>query len=149
TKTLLAPAQGNMLSLPEGNWLMGYGNLPNFTEYNAAGEVLLDGTLGPNVQDFRTYLSPWSGSPSSAPAIVAKRSGSSTVVLTSWNGATEVASWQVLAGASPTALTPLATVPRSGFQTQATVTTTAPYLQTRALDASGNVLGSSATYRVP
>ena len=63
TKTLLAPAQGNLLSLPEGNWLMGYGNLPNFTEYNAAGEVLLDGTLGPNVQDFRTYLSPWSGHP--------------------------------------------------------------------------------------
>ncbi len=149
TKTLLAPAQGNMLSLPAGNWLMGYGNLPNFTEYNAAGEVLLDGTLGPNVQDFRTYLSPWSGHPSSPPAIVAKRSGSSTVVLTSWNGATEVASWQVFGGASPTALTPLVTVPKGGFQTQVTVTTSAPYIQTRALDASGNVLGSSAAYRVP
>ncbi len=149
TKTLLAPAQGNLLSLPGGNWLMGYGNLPNFTEYNAAGEVLLDGTLGPNVQDFRTYLSPWSGHPTSPPAIVAKRSGSSTVVLTSWNGATEVASWQILAGASPSSLTPLETVPRSGFQTEATIASAAPYVQTRALGASGNVLGGSAAYRVP
>ena len=46
TKTLLAPAQGNRSSLPGGDWLMGYGNLPNFTEYNAAGHVLLDGDVG-------------------------------------------------------------------------------------------------------
>jgi hypothetical protein len=149
TKTLLAPAQGNLLSLPEGNWLMGYGNLPNFTEYNSGGEVLLDGTLGPNVQDFRTYLSPWSGHPTSPPAVVAKRNGSSVTVLTSWNGATEVASWEVLAGASPSSLATLATVPRSGFQTQATVTTSAAYVETRALGANGSVLGSSAPYRIP
>ncbi|MGA9875729.1 MAG: arylsulfotransferase family protein [Solirubrobacteraceae bacterium] len=149
TKTLLAPAQGNTLKLPEGNWLMGYGNLPNFTEYNAAGEVLLDGTLGPNVQDFRTYLSPWSGHPTSPPAITANRNGSSVTVLTSWNGATEVASWQVLAGTSPSSLTALTTVPRSGFQTLATVTTSAAYVETRALDANGNVLGSSTPLRLP
>ena len=36
---------------------MGYGGLPNFTEYDAApARVLLDATLGHNVQDFRTYL---------------------------------------------------------------------------------------------
>jgi len=149
TKTLLAPAQGNTLKLPEGNWLMGYGNLPNFTEYDAAGDVLLDGTLGPNVQDFRTYLSPWSGHPSSPPAITAKRNGSSVTVLTSWNGATEVASWQVLAGASPSSLTALRTVPRSGFQTLATVTTSAAYIETRALDSNGNMLGSSTPLRLP
>jgi hypothetical protein len=149
TKTLLAPAQGSLLSLPAGNWLMGYGNLPNFTEYSPSGEVLLDGALGPNVQDFRTYLSPWSGHPTSPPALIAKRDGASVTLLTSWNGATEVASWQVLAGASPISLTALTTVPRSGFQTQATVTTSAAYVETRALDANGNVLGSSAAVRLP
>jgi hypothetical protein len=149
SRTLLAPAQGNMLSLPEGDWLMGYGNLPNFTEYSPSGRVLLDGTLGHNVQDFRTYLSPWSGQPSTPPAIVAKRSGASVTVQTSWNGATGVASWQLLAGASPSSLTPLTTVPRSGFQTTATATTSASYVESRALDASGDVLGSSAPTRVP
>jgi Arylsulfotransferase (ASST) len=149
TKTLLAPAQGNLLKLPAGNWLMGYGNLPNFTEYDAAGGVLLDGELGPNVQDFRTYLSPWSGHPTTSPAIVAKRNGSSITVLTSWNGATEVASWQLLTGTSPSSLTPLVTVPRSGFQTQASVSSSAAYVETRALDANGNVLGSSTSLRLP
>ncbi len=149
SKTLLAPAQGNLLSLPEGNWLMGYGNLPNFTEYNAAGEVLLDGELGHNVQDFRTYLAPWSGHPTTLPAIVAKRDGASITALTSWNGATEVASWQLLAGASPSSLTALLTVPKSGFQTSVTLTSGATYLESRALNASGTVLGSSAVYRVP
>ena len=61
--TLLASSQGNTLSLPGGDWLLGYGGLPNFTEFDASGHVLLDGTLGKNVQDFRTYLSRWSAQP--------------------------------------------------------------------------------------
>jgi hypothetical protein len=70
--TLLASSQGDLLSLPGGNWLMGYGGLPNFTEYDASGQVLLDATLGKSVQDFRTYLAPWSGQPTTAPAIAAQ-----------------------------------------------------------------------------
>ncbi|HEX3693417.1 MAG TPA: arylsulfotransferase family protein, partial [Solirubrobacteraceae bacterium] len=60
TKTLSAAAQGNIEGLPGGDWLIGYGDLPNFTEYSASGAVLLDGTLGKGVQNFRTYLAPWS-----------------------------------------------------------------------------------------
>jgi hypothetical protein len=132
THTLSAAAQGNTLALPEGDWLMGYGNLPNFTEYSSSGTVLLDGTLGKGVQSFRTYLSPWSGHPTSLPAIAATRTGSTVTAHTSWNGATEVASWQLLAGESPSVLVPLATVPRSGFETSATLTTTAAYVESRA-----------------
>jgi hypothetical protein len=149
TKALLAEAQGNTLALPGDDWLMGYGNLPNFTEYDSAGKVLLEGTLGHNVQDFRTYLSQWSGQPETPPAIVAKRNGApeghttSVTVSTSWNGATNVTSWQIFAGSSLSALVPLETVPKSGFQTTATVTTSAHYIEARALDANGNVLGTS------
>jgi hypothetical protein len=154
THKLLAVAQGNMLGLPGGNWLMGYGNDPNFTEYNSSGEVLLDGTLGKGVQNFRSYLSPWSGRPTAPPAIVATRSGTSVTVHTSWNGATEVASWEFFGGESPSVLTPLATVPKSGFETSTTFTTpvyvraAALYVESRALDANGNVLGNSAALRV-
>jgi hypothetical protein len=148
TKTLLAPAQGNTLSLPGGSWLMGYGNLPNFTEYDSQGHVVLDGTLGHNVQDFRTYLSPWSGDPSTLPALVAKRSGASVTLQTSWNGATDVSSWKLLAGSSPSLLVPVATVPKHGFQTTATVTSSAPYVESWALDANGNELAASPPTRV-
>ena len=146
-KRLLAAAQGNIASLPGGDWLIGYGNLPNFTEYDSAGHVLLDGTLGRNVQDFRTYLSPWSGRPATPPAIAAKRAGANVTVDASWNGATGIASWRVLAGASPSSLTPVASRPRTGFQTAIGAPTAAPYVAVQALDGAGTVLGTSRTVR--
>jgi hypothetical protein len=147
-KTLLATSQGNTLGLPGGNWLMGYGGLPNFTEYDGAGHVLLDGTLGRNVQDFRTYLSPWSGQPQSTPSVLATVSGGGAVsVAVSWNGATQVASWRVLAGAAPGSLTDVATVPKAGFQTSTVVHAVGPYFAVEALDGGGAVLATSAPKR--
>jgi hypothetical protein len=141
--TLRADAQGNLAALEGGNWLMGYGNLPNFTEYDPAGHVLLDGTLGRGIQDFRTYLSPWSGRPAAPPAIAARRSGSTVTVKTSWNGATDVASWRLLAGPSPSALTLAASAVKGGFETTLQAVTSAPYVATRALGAGGETLGES------
>ncbi len=147
-KTLLASSQGDTLNLDPGatagNWLMGYGGLPNFTEYGPSGEVLFDATLGKNVQDFRSYLSPWSGQPTTPPAVLAEPSGATaTTVAVSWNGATDVATWQVLAGASPSTLTPVATAPKSGFQTTITAPSPGPYIAVQALNAAGAVIGVS------
>ncbi|HTZ64705.1 MAG TPA: arylsulfotransferase family protein [Solirubrobacteraceae bacterium] len=144
TKTLLASSQGDMLSLPEGNWLMGYGGLPNFTEYNASGEVLLDGTLGPDVQDFRTYLAPWTARPSSPPSLaVVPGAGGAVSVATSWNGATEVASWRVLGGSSAASLAPLASAARTGFQTTIPLASAPAYVAAQALNAAGQPIGTS------
>jgi hypothetical protein len=145
TKTLLAESQGNALSLPGGNWLLGYGRLPNFTEFDAAGHVLLDGTLGKQVQNFKTFLSPWVGQPASAPSVLAKPSGSNALAVSvSWNGATQVASWRVLAGSSTDTLVPVASGPKTGFQTTLSVPGAAPYVAVQALDTSGAVIGVSA-----
>ena len=148
SKTLLASSQGDMLTLPGGDWLMGYGGLPNFTEYNASGQVLLDGTLGKNVQDFRTYLTPWSGQAPGAPSVIATPGAGGTIAVSvSWNGATEVASWQVLAGASPSALAPAASAARAGFQTTIAAPAAGPYVAVQARDAAGAVIGTSATVK--
>ncbi len=149
SRTLLAESQGNVLSLPGADWLLGYGGLPNFTEFDASGHVLLDGTLGKNVQDFRTYLSQWSAQPLSAPSLSAQGAGAGTVtVAASWNGATGVGSWRVLAGSSPSALAPVATAAKAGFQTTITAHTSGPYIAVQALDSSGTVIGTSATVTV-
>ena len=66
----------------------------------------------------------------------------------SWNGATNVASWRVLAGASASALTPVASAPKTGFQTTISVPVSAAYVAVQALDASGAVLGTSQRSRV-
>ncbi|HEY5343399.1 MAG TPA: arylsulfotransferase family protein [Solirubrobacteraceae bacterium] len=148
SKTLLASSQGNLQNLSSGentsgNWLMGYGGLPNFTEYDPAGHVLLDGTLGKNVQSFRTYLDPWSGQAPGVPSVAV--SGPS--VAASWNGATNVASWQVLGGASATTLAPVAKAAKAGFQTSISVPAGAAYVAVQALDSSGAVLATSATVK--
>jgi hypothetical protein len=146
SKTLLAESQGNALSLPGGDWLLGYGRLPNFTEFDAAGHVLLDGTLGREVQNFKTFLSPWSGQPTTRPSIAVRRSSAAALsVAVSWNGATQVASWRVLAGASSGALAPAATAAKAGFETTVTAPSPGPYVAVQALDGSGAVLGTSAT----
>ncbi len=146
--TLLASSQGNTLSLPGGNWLLGYGGLPNFTEFSPSGRVLLDGTLGPNVQSFRTYLAPWSGQPRGAPSVVAAPSGSGALAVSvSWNGASEVASWRVLAGSSPNALAPTLSAARSGFQTTISVPSPGPYVQVQALNGAGAIIGVSAAVK--
>ena len=147
-RTLLASSQGNVLSLPAGNWLMGYGGLPNFTEYSGSGHVLLDGTLGKGVQDFRTYLTPWGGQPTTAPALVARPGVGGTIAASmSWNGAGEVASWRVLTGASPGALAAAGAGARTGFQTTIAVPSAGPYVAVQALNAAGAVIGTSPTVK--
>ena len=146
--TLLASSQGNTLSLPGGDWLMGYGGLPNFTEFDSAGAVLLDGTLGKNVQDFRTYLSPWSARAPGAPAVLARAASSGLTVSVSWNGATDVASWRVLAGSSQSTMIAIASAPRQGFQTTIAVPSQGPFVAVQALDAQGAVVGTSPTSMV-
>jgi Arylsulfotransferase (ASST) len=142
-RKLLAESQGNLFSLPGGDWLMGYGRLPSLTEYSPSGQVLLDATLGRNVQDFRSYLFPWAGQPLTAPSVAAQPSGSGLDVEASWNGATAVVSWRVLAGSSPTALIPAASATKVGFETTVHLSATAPYVAVQALDGSGSVLGTS------
>jgi hypothetical protein len=146
TRDLLASSQGDLLNLGDGNWLMGYGGLPDFTEYDSSGHVLLDGSLGLDVQDFRTYFAPWSALPASAPAIAAQARGGGVVVEASWNGATGVSSWKLLDGSSAASISAVATVPAQGFQTTLHASG-GPYVQVQALGPAGQVLGSSRVRR--
>ena len=65
----------------------------------------------------------------------------------SWNGATGVAAWQVLAGRSARALFPIARSPRRGFETVITLHTAHRYVAVRALGGNGQVLATSAVAR--
>jgi hypothetical protein len=142
-RTLLASSQGDLLNLGDGNWLMGYGGLPDIVEYSSSGRVLLAADLGLHVQDFRTYLAAWSATPKTRPAIAAQSTADGATVEASWNGATGVGSWRVLAGSSLGRLTPVATAPRRGFETTIAVGSSAAYVAVSALDSSGRTLATS------
>ena len=65
----------------------------------------------------------------------------------SWNGATGVARWELWAGPRASALKRVSGVAYGGFETAISAVTREPYVQARALDAGGAVLGTSATIR--
>ncbi len=68
-------------------------------------------------------------------------------VYVSWNGATEVATWQVLAGSDPDQLEPAGSAPWRGFETTIAVSTAEPYVAVQAKSASGRVLGTFRAVR--
>jgi hypothetical protein len=68
-------------------------------------------------------------------------------VAVSWNGATGVAFWRVLAGVSGSRLAPVATAAKTGFETTIAVRTAAPYVAVQALDAKGAVIGVSSAVK--
>jgi len=136
--------QGNMQTLPKGNVFIGWGSEPLFSEISSNGELLFDARFPPKVESYRAFRFPWKGQPSDDPAMVAERGSDDKVTLyASWNGATEVATWEVLAGPGPERLKPVGSVPRHGFETAITVGTAERYVGVRAKDSSGRVLGTS------
>ncbi len=145
---LLAGSQGNMQTLPNGDRFVGWGGLPRLTEFSPEGRVLFDASIASPSTSYRAYRFPWSATPSGKPAIATSTSlGGKITVYASWNGATEIARWRILAGSSPGALKPVAEVPRTGFETAATASTRGEYVAVQARDASGRALGTSQPVR--
>ena len=140
----LAATQGNMQSLPNGNVFIGWGSEPVFSEFGGDGELLFSANFPPEVESYRGFRFPWSGRPDDDPAVAAEPGPDDEVtVYASWNGATEVASWQVLAGPGPDRLSPVGSVARDGFETAIAVRTVEPYVSVRARDSSGRALGTA------
>jgi len=143
-----ADAAGNMQVLPNGNVFIGWGRALVFSEFSKDGELLFSASFPPDFspQDgsYRAFRFPWNGHPSDQPAAVAERASEDEVkVYASWNGATEVATWEVLAGSSPHQLESVGSFPRDGFETAMLVRTAEPYVVVRAKHRSGQVLGAT------
>jgi len=145
---VLANSQGDVQQLPNGDTFVGWGEIGIISEFTPAGALSLEMKLPGVMNSYREYRFPWNAIPATPPAVVASSaSGSGTTQFAvSWNGATGVLSWQVLAGASASTLAPVgAPAPSSGFETMITAATSAPYVALQALGANGALLGTSAT----
>jgi hypothetical protein len=139
-----ADAAGNMQLLPNSNVFIGWGRALVFSEFSKDGELLFDARLPSPNRSYRYFRFPWSGHPTDRPAAVAERANEEELeVYASWNGATEVSSWEVLAGPRQDQLEPLGSVPRNGFETAMSVQSPNPYVAVRAKDRSGRVLGTT------
>lgn len=145
TPKLLSSSQGNVQTLPNGDVLIGWGSNPVMTEFSLHGSMLWDAQLSAGNNSYRAYRLPWSGTPAAPPTIAASTDGKGTATIyASWNGATAVQSWQVLAGPNAQSLAPVGgPVTKRGFETKLGAKTTQAVVAVQARDAKGTVLGTS------
>jgi hypothetical protein len=137
---IVAVDQGNMQKLPNGNYLIGWGHEPYVTEFGPQGKAVLDLRFARRGADsYRAYRFPWIGRPRSKPAIAVE----GDTLHVSWNGATEVKSWQLLGGPERNTLRPLLNVPTEGFETAIALPQTAAWVAVRALDRLGRSMARS------
>jgi hypothetical protein len=144
---LLSSSQGNMQSLANGDAVVEFGGVPELTEYAEDGSLLFDAHLPYDMVSYRGFRFPWSGRPLTPPAGLAtlNNTGEETIVHMSWNGASEVAAWRVLAGQHVGSLAKQITIVANSFESSAILPKKYAYVEVQALGADGRALGTSQT----
>ncbi|KAK5954327.1 hypothetical protein OHC33_004900 [Knufia fluminis] len=169
---ITAVRKGGMHYLDNGNVVLGYGSEPGFTEFAPNGTILWDVRLGPVMKDidretadnYRAYKLDWVGEPYWSPNIAPGPSYNGTplslfnadyedlyadlandTVYFSWNGATRLAKWLVLAAHEPTKVistkSVLRAMDKTGFEDGAFIGDAGPYVCAIALDKHDRILG--------
>jgi hypothetical protein len=142
----LSRSQGNFQSMPHGRFFAGWGSLPNFTEFSRKGRALFNAALPDKVNSYRAYRFRWSGRPTTKPAVVVRRRSKGGYRLNvSWNGATGVRSWRLLAGTTPSKLRPIRYERRATFETKIDLRTSRKYFAVQAISAHRRTLATSKT----
>src|SRR5262249_57930729 len=102
---LLASSMGNVQLLPSGHAVVGWGAQPFVSLFSPEANLIADLRMVAGQLSYRGLRLRWSATPASRPAIAVRRQRATGLakLYASWNGATDVAHWQVLAG--PTART--------------------------------------------
>jgi hypothetical protein len=145
---LLADNQGSLRLLRDGSAIVGWGSQPYTSLYDRDGKLVRDARFPVNDQSYRAFAADWVGQPGGTPAVsVGPNSARGVVLYASWNGATEVRRWQVLAGRSAASLEPVVTVPRTGFETVIVVDSEGPWFSAVALGEHGVTLGRADAVR--
>ncbi|SPO07755.1 uncharacterized protein DNG_10450 [Cephalotrichum gorgonifer] len=146
---LVAAGKGGYVPLENGNALIAWGSQPSITEHKGDQVVmeiqvgrLSDELLFETNWPYRAFRMDWAGKPAWGPSIAVD----SSAVYLSWNGATELDSWAVLASEKPQDILlqweTLAESKREGFETTIPLEGPKPhYIRGLALGNNGKVLG--------
>ncbi|KAJ4473862.1 ASST-domain-containing protein [Lentinula aciculospora] len=148
----VSESQGSVQLQPNGNFLVGWGFMPWYSEYSSTGELLWSaqfGVIGGNYNEaYRMLRFNWTGEPTDPPSLQLVQSSSSnlTTVHVSWNGDTRTQKWELI-GASDSSgsdAISLYNQSRSGFETTFTFNTAVNsygFYAVRALSSSNTHLG--------
>jgi hypothetical protein len=142
---------GSNRTLPNGNDLISWGNTGRTTEYAPSvngqpGQPVFEAQLSNGDSAYRVVRADWHATPARPPDVAVVRSATTATGYASWNGATEVATWQLWGGPDSQHLRPLGSAARGGFETTVSgpVQATDQVFQVRAVDSTGGTIGVSA-----
>ncbi|KAJ3822750.1 ASST-domain-containing protein [Lentinula raphanica] len=147
----ISQSQGSVQLQPNGNFLVGFGQLPWTGEYAPNGDLLWTIQFGVgDVESYRALRYNWTATPTDSPSIDLVPASKSNLLSAhaSWNGATEIVKWE-LYGASDSSGSnsiSLYNKTKDGFETTITVSTVSnsyDYYAVRAIGKSNKVLGVS------
>jgi hypothetical protein len=145
-------SQGSVQFLPSRDVFVGWGGeSPRFSEFSFGGRLIFDARFRPDATNsYRSYLMPWHGAPLRRPALAVRRDGHGGVgVYASWNGATELRAWELLAGAHAGDLHRVKVARRIGFETVLRLRHRPRFVAVRALGPGGTPLRESRVKPVP
>ena len=148
-----AHGRGSMQLLPNGNAFLGWAQFSYQSEHKANGEVIMEAIMKPELKSYRAFKYPWVGHPTAPPDVYSvantgRNGNTNTAIYVSWNGATEVVSWNVYKATQDGESTKLiASSPRRGFETGMTYKGYAEYVVVEALDRNATVLGKSLVHK--
>ena len=154
TPPVFATFMGNTQRLADGNTFLSWGapsTAPGFayasmTEVTPDNRVLFDLAFDQPYVSYRAFRFAWQGFPDTQPALASKVDGQGLTLGYSWNGATEVAAYQVFGGNSSQALSLIEEKAKTDFETQshlANLPKAECYFQVAALDKSSKELARS------
>jgi hypothetical protein len=137
--------EGSFQVMPNGDALIGWGQQPYISEYTPFGVQDFDAHFNVPTSTYRVYRFRWSSQPPTLPSIaLATGKGGTEDVYVSWNGATDVNAWRVLAGNTPTTLAYAGSATKQGFETELAVHSRGPYFAVQAIGYSKQVLATSS-----
>ena len=115
---------GNVQRLASGNTLIGWGDNAsvNISEIKPDGSKALEMNFNGSFISYRAFRFQWVGNPTQPPRLALQTINNILTLTYSWNGATEIASYQIFAGNSTAATTFLASQPKTGFETSTALT---------------------------
>lgn len=145
---LAAAYMGDLQLLPNGNVMLGWGSQPYFSEYTKSGKLLLDAKFPYPDLSYRAIVANWTGLPLYTPSGAAVQHDGTTTIYASWNGATQVSSWRVLAGPDTQHLSAVASANKAGFETAIKLAGSYKLFEVQGLGAKGQVLATSKAFSV-
>ncbi|EAU34729.1 conserved hypothetical protein [Aspergillus terreus NIH2624] len=150
----LTRLRGSVQTLPNGNVFVGWSERGFQSEHSPDGKVLMQASFASTrFSTYRSYKFPFVGRPLTPPDVVASVYGTEEADLTtifhvSWNGATDVATWNFYARVARDGVPVfVGNTTKLDFETMYIADGYLDWVSVEAVDRDGNVLGTSNVHR--